>query len=178
MCFFSIKSKNISATLDGTSKLNDGLNQTILRCPFLLMLFCSWLGRAYVSFVACPHFFSASSYSNLVLLNISALEEFRDNLSLIIFVSCFLICGGWFDDTSMYINLSFGILYGRSYRKGQRKIIWFNPPLNLNVPTNVADIFLDLIEKHFPRSNKLHKILKKNTVKVNYSCTQNMTQII
>ena len=108
---FSIKFKNIFATLVDTS--NDGLNQMILRCRFLLTLFCSWIGVVYVSIVVCPHFSSASSYSNLVLLNISALEEFRDNLSLIIFVSCFLICGGWFDDTSMYINLSFYFLYGR-----------------------------------------------------------------
>ena len=32
-------------------------------------------------------------------------------------------------------------------RKGQRKIIWFNPSFNLDVPSNAADIFLDLIEK-------------------------------
>ena len=32
---------------------------------------------------------------------------------LIIFVSFFLIFGWWFDDTSVYINLSFGSLYGR-----------------------------------------------------------------
>ena len=48
----------------------------------------SWgrLGVVY-SFVVRPHFFSASRYSNLVLLNISALEEFHENLALIIFVS-------------------------------------------------------------------------------------------
>ena len=63
-------------------------------------------------------------------------------------------------------------------RKRQRKIIWFNPPFNLDVSTNVAKIFLNLIEKHFPRSSKLHKIFNKNTVKVSYSCTQNMSQII
>ena len=95
------------------SKLIDGLIQMVLRCLFLLTLFCSWLGGVYVCIVVCPQFFRASSYSNLVLLNISALEEFCDNLSLIIFVSCFLICGGWFDDTWMYINLSFSFLYGR-----------------------------------------------------------------
>ena len=61
----------------------------------------------------CPHFLSASSYSKLVLLNVFELERFRDKLWLIIFVSCFLICGGWFDDIWMYINLSFGCLYGR-----------------------------------------------------------------
>ena len=63
-------------------------------------------------------------------------------------------------------------------RKRQRKIIWFNPPFNLDVSTNVAKIFLNLIEKHFLRSSKLHKIFNKNTVKVSYSCTQNMLQII
>ena len=85
----------------------------ILRCRFLLTLFCSWLGGVYVSFLVCPHFFSASSCSNLVLLNTSALEEFHGILSLIIFVNCFLICGGWFVDISMYINLFFIFLYGR-----------------------------------------------------------------
>ena len=63
-------------------------------------------------------------------------------------------------------------------RKRQRKIIWFNPPFNLDVSTNVAKIFLNLIEKHFPRSSKLHKIFNKNIIKVSYSCTQNMSQII
>ena len=85
----------------------------ILRFRFLATLFCSWLGGVYVSFVVCLHFFNPSSYSNLVLLNISTLEESRDNPSLIIFVSCFLICGGWFDDPSLYINWSSGFLYGQ-----------------------------------------------------------------
>ena len=110
---FSIKFKNIFVTLVDTSKLNGGLNQMILRCRFLATLFCSWLGGVYVSFVVCLHFFNPSSYSNLVLLNISTLEESRDNLSLITFVSCFLICGGWFDNTSLCFNVSFGFLYGQ-----------------------------------------------------------------
>ena len=105
----------------------------ILRCRFCLALFCSGLGRVYVRFVEYPHFFSASSYSSLMLFNISALGEFCDNPSLIVFASCFLIRGGWFDATSIYIyniyiyiyiiytyiyiyvyiNLSFGFLHGR-----------------------------------------------------------------
>ena len=32
-------------------------------------------------------------------------------------------------------------------------------------------------QKHFPQSGKLHKIFNKNTVKVNYSFTQNLSQI-
>ena len=57
-------------------------------------------------------------------------------------------------------------------RKRQRKTF------NLDVLTNVAKLFLNLIEKHFPSSSKLHKIFNKNTVKVSYSCTQNISQII
>ena len=62
---FPIKFKNIFATLVDTYKLSGGLNKMILRCRFLLTLFCLWLGGIYVNFVVCPHFFSASSYSNL-----------------------------------------------------------------------------------------------------------------
>ena len=42
--------------------------------------------------------------------------------------------------------------------------------------TNVAKIFLNLIEKLFPCSSKLHKIFNKNTGKVSYSCTQKIIQ--
>ena len=57
-------------------------------------------------------------------------------------------------------------------------IIWFNPPFNKNVSTNVAKRFLNLIDQHFPKSNKLHAIFNRNTVKVNYSCTQDMSSMI
>ena len=43
---------------------------------------------------------------------------------------------------------------------------------------NVAKTFLRLTNKHFPRSNKLNKIFNRNTVKVSYSCTENMANII
>ena len=35
-------------------------------------------------------------------------------------------------------------------RKRQCKIIWFKPPFNLDLSTNVPKIFLNLIQKHFP----------------------------
>ena len=41
----------------------------------------------------------------------------------------------------------------------------------------ICQIELNIILKHFPCSSKLHKIFNKNTVKVSYSCTQNMSQI-
>ena len=54
-------------------------------------------------------------------------------------------------------------------RKRQRKIIWLNLPFNLDVSTNVAKTFLNLIEKHFPCSSKLHKIFYKTRLKVSYT---------
>ena len=35
-----------------------------------------------------------------------------------------------------------------------------------------------LIDKHFPKSHKLHKIFNRNNLKVSYSCTTNMANII
>ena len=63
-------------------------------------------------------------------------------------------------------------------RNRSRKIIWFNPPFSKGVSTNVAQQFLGLLDKHFPRENPLHRIFNRNTVKVSYSCTENVAQII
>ena len=60
----------------------------------------------------------------------------------------------------------------------KRNIIWFNPPYSKNVVTKVGNYFLKLLDKHFPRQQKLHKIFNKNTVKVSYSCTKNIKSII
>ena len=57
-------------------------------------------------------------------------------------------------------------------------MIWFNPPFNTSVTTDVGRRFLNLVEKPFPKENNLHKISNKNMLKVSYSCSQNMTQII
>ena len=59
-----------------------------------------------------------------------------------------------------------------------RNIIWFNPPFSKTVSTNVAKNFLQLIDKHFPRTHKMHKIFNRNTIKVSYSCTENISRII
>ena len=60
----------------------------------------------------------------------------------------------------------------------QRKIVWFNPPFNQSVETNVAKKFLKLVDKHFPRTNSLHKVFNRNNLKVSYGTTENMKQII
>ena len=63
-------------------------------------------------------------------------------------------------------------------RNRSRNIIWFDTPFNKNLSTNVAKRFLNLIDQHFPKYNKLHASFNRNTVKVNYSCTQNISSMI
>ena len=50
----------------------------------------------------------------------------------------------------------------------------FNPPFSLNVKLNVAKMFLQLVDTHFPPANKLYKIFNRNSVKVSYSCIQKL----
>ena len=44
--------------------------------------------------------------------------------------------------------------------------------------TKIGKSFLQLVNKHFPRTHELHKICNRNTFKLSYSCTQNMDEII
>ena len=66
----------------------------------------------------------------------------------------------------------------------RRKIIWFNPPYNSNVNTDVGKRFIALVRKHFPngppgsRKRELHKLFNKNNIKCSYSCMPNMARII
>ena len=63
-------------------------------------------------------------------------------------------------------------------RSRKRHILWFNPPYNHTVTTNVGKEFLALVDKCFPPGNPLRKIFNRNNVKVSYSTTPNMAQII
>ena len=66
----------------------------------------------------------------------------------------------------------------RKSKRNQRKILYFNPPYNKNVVTNVGKTILNSIKRHIPEDHTLHKILNKNTVKVSYSCMPNLEKII
>ena len=48
----------------------------------------------------------------------------------------------------------------------------------MNVSESVAHKFLKALDKHFDKSNPLHKILNRHTVKVSYRTTPNMKKII
>ena len=59
-----------------------------------------------------------------------------------------------------------------------RKTIWFNPPYNAAVKTDIGRKFISIVKKHFTRNHKYFKILNKNTLKISYSCTPNIKSII
>ena len=63
-------------------------------------------------------------------------------------------------------------------RKRTRNIIWFNPPYNAAVSTNIGHQFLSLVNKHFPSHHKFSKIFNRNTIKLSYSCAPNIKSII
>ena len=60
----------------------------------------------------------------------------------------------------------------------KRKIIWFNPPFCRLANISIGKYFLKLVDKHFKHGNKLHKIFNRKTLKISYSCTKNIFQII
>ena len=60
----------------------------------------------------------------------------------------------------------------------KRNVLWFNPPYNSAVKSNVGRKFLGLIDKCFPTGHPLRKVFNRNNVKVSYSTMPNMGQII
>ena len=60
----------------------------------------------------------------------------------------------------------------------KRKIIWFNPPFSNHVHTQIGKIFFQLLDKHFPNSNRFHKIFNRSTIKLSYCCMPNIASII
>ena len=63
-------------------------------------------------------------------------------------------------------------------RKRSRNVIWFNPPYNSNVATNVGKYFLTLVSKHFPSNHRLRKIFNRNTLKISCGCMLNIKSLI
>ena len=66
----------------------------------------------------------------------------------------------------------------KTKRKRNRKIIWYNPPYNMNLKTNIGKTFLKLIDKHFHKNHPLNKIINRKNVKISYSCCPNIQNIM
>ena len=57
-------------------------------------------------------------------------------------------------------------------------MIWFHPLYFLNLKTIVGNRFLRLLDGHFPRTHKFHKISNQNTIKISYCCMKYLDYII
>ena len=68
--------------------------------------------------------------------------------------------------------------YDQKNKNSKRKIIWFYTPFCKLANINVGKYFLRLIDKHFKQDHILHKIFNRKTLKISYSCTKNMSQIM
>ena len=60
-----------------------------------------------------------------------------------------------------------------STNKKRKKVIWFSSSFSLIVKTNVGEIILRFVKRHFAKENPLQKIFNTNTLKVNCSCMGN-----
>ena len=63
-------------------------------------------------------------------------------------------------------------------RTRKRNIIWYNPPWNASVETDIGKKFFELLERHFPERHRYRKIINRNSVKLSYACTENLKAII
>ena len=69
---------------------------------FLFLVFCFvFLFRLYFNLISETSLEGAFSYSGAVSLNIVSLEKLLDSRCSVVFGSCFIMFGGWFDCTFM-----------------------------------------------------------------------------
>ena len=54
----------------------------------------------------------------------------------------------------------------KAKRRRRRDEIWFNPPFNKSLVTNIGKQFLNLVNKNFPSTSPLSKVLNRKTIKV------------
>ena len=59
-----------------------------------------------------------------------------------------------------------------------RNVTWYNPPYNKCMISNIGRDYLNLISKHFLSHRPLAKIFNRSNIKVSYSCTSKISQII
>ena len=69
-------------------------------------------------------------------------------------------------------------MHTETHNRRQCNVTWYNPPYSKNIKTNITRDFLQLIDKHFPPNNKLHKLFNRHTIRVSYSCSENMETFI
>jgi len=63
-------------------------------------------------------------------------------------------------------------------RRRNRKVIYFNPPWDDSIRTNIGANFLRLVDKHFARGSNFSHIFNRQKLKVSYSNMPNLKRLI
>ena len=61
--------------------------------------------------------------------------------------------------SGFYKNLKLESIQKKLSRNRKRKVVWFNPPYNAEVKTNIGKVFLKLVRKHFYKRHRYKKYL-------------------
>ena len=61
-----------------------------------------------------------------------------------------------------------------SKSKRKRSVLYFNLPFNSAVWTNLGKLFLELLNKHFPKHHHLNKFINRHNMKMSYCTTKNI----
>ena len=80
--------------------------------------------------------------------------------------------------SGFHTKLEYAPRPARRTRRRRREVLWYNPPFDLQVKTNIGKTFLCLLDKHFPRHHRLHPIINRSSVKINYCCMPNIASHI
>ena len=160
---------------DETSKVETGLSADwVYFAPFqtdtqVTVLLCWALSdlKTPILFLLSFRLNTALHYALLALLSLSTLV-FRNNMCHCLSVWDVLIAR-WAVDIfqfSNYSELHWWDLKGRNRTVCRLSLYIY------------IYIFLKLIDKHFPKSHIFHKVFNRNNVKVSYSCTSNLRNLI
>ena len=75
-------------------------------------------------------------------------------------------------------NLKSESIQEKSLRNRKIKVVWFNSPYNALVKSKIDKVFLKPVQKHFHKPNRYKKIFNNNTIKLSYSHTLNVKNLI
>ena len=65
-------------------------------------------------------------------------------------------------------NGKFEYIQTKPSRNRKQKMVWFNPPYNAQVKTNIGKVLLKLARKHFQNHHRCKKIFNTNSIKLSY----------
>ena len=66
----------------------------------------------------------------------------------------------------------------KSHKSRNSRVLWYNPPYCSSIKINLGKEFLRLVDKYFPDNHCYRKMFNRKTLKISYSCMNNVKSII